>query len=180
MDLKGPMFGIYYNLAFQPESTEFRFALETYAARGSTRYNSVGSGNLKNDLLGVFEGRLLGSYTITLKNNWIIEDYIGIGTRYLVNPKNSHLTTTGHSTYDRESHYYYIPIGIRIIKPLDNELQFIAYVEYDNLLSGLQKIYLDIVTKNRQPHGYVDRIGVDLYLPSSTYCLDYTMGVFAR
>jgi hypothetical protein len=179
MQLKGPMFGIYYNLAFQPKTTCFRFAIESRAAWGSVNYNSRSTGRHKNGFQPAFEGRLLGSY-ITIFSLWVMENYIGFGARYLVNHPSNRLTTTGHSDYLRKSQYNYIPIGLRVIKELNNEMQFISYLEYDWFLSGLQKSYVGTTHKHRQSRGYGARIGMDFHIPSCTYCLDYTIGVFAR
>jgi hypothetical protein len=42
--------------------------------------------------------------------------FTGLGGRYLLNASGSKLSSTGHSGYDRESRYVYLPIGINYEK----------------------------------------------------------------
>lgn len=178
---KGPMLGVYYDVSFQPKDMPCRFAIEGRAAYApNLHYHSQNTGDGKHSRHAVFEARLLGSYVMTFKSQWIVEGYVGLGIRYLLNFPTDQLTTTGHEDYSRESQYNYAPIGIRIIKTLDNEMQWVSHVEYDWFLRGLQKSKLATDIKNPQHHGYGARIGADLHIPSSTYCFSYMVGIFAR
>jgi len=177
----GPVFGAYYDFVYRPTDTHFKFALETRAAYApNTHYHSADTGDSKHDRYWVVEARPLGAYAINLENQWITEGYSGIGLRYLTNPANKRLTTTGHSSYLRKSRYSYVPIGVRIIKELQNKIQWVGYLEYDWFLSGLQRSYITdpFTAHNHQSHGYGARVGIDLHIPASEF--NYTIGVFVR
>jgi hypothetical protein len=178
MSHKGQLYGFFYDYALQPEDTEFRFGLEGEAAFGShLHYHSKNTGDAKNVRYRVLEGRALTAYATPFCNQWILEGYLGLGIRYLSNT--SGISTSGHYGYLRISQYNYVPIGIRVINERDNAAKWIASLEYDWFLSGLQKSYLYRMTlKNRQTRGYGARASLDFHIPSCS--CDYIIGIFAR
>jgi hypothetical protein len=182
MRTKGQMFGVYYAAEFQPENKPFYFSAEGRIAWGyKINYSSNGTGDLKNDENNSFEGRLLGSYCIPLESQSHAEGYIGLGIRSLYNPANKNPTTTGAYSYFRRSTYNYIPIGLRIVGVLSNDVKCIGHLEYDWIIRANQKSYLyHIMLQHKQRRGYGVRTGIDFHIPSSQYNLSYTLGIFAR
>jgi hypothetical protein len=69
-------------------------------------------------------------------------------------------STTGHSGYDRESHYLYLPIGFDLATELDNGWGAAFNFEFDVFLDGTQKSHLEDVSpalntlENDQNDGY--------------------------
>jgi hypothetical protein len=179
---KGQLFGAYYVAELQPENTSFWFSVEGRVAFGyKVNYQSNGTGNAKDQKHRAFEGRLLGSYCIYIENQLDIEGYTGLGIRYLTTLPDKRPSTTGHYNYFRRSEYDYIPVGVRVVKVLSNDVRFIGHLEYDLFLRGQQKSNIRNVTvKDKQPHGYGARIGMDFQIPSSEYDVSYTLGIFSR
>ena len=74
--------------------------------------------------------------------------YIGGGFRYLLNASGLQQSSTGHSGYDRESRYIYIPMGINIETKPVNESYLSFRAEYDYFVYGQQTSYLSDVSPN--------------------------------
>lgn len=181
MNDKGAMYGLYYAFGYQPKCTDFRFAIDGRIVAGSRiHYKSASSGTLKNSHYTITENRLLGFYPWQLDNTWIIEGYTGIGNRHANNDDRGLYTSTNAYTYLRHSQYTYIPIGMRVIKELANDLSVATHLEYDWFLSGTQKSYFQGMLNNRQRHGYGVRAGVDVYIPSCYTAFNYMIGAFVR
>lgn len=185
MSFKGQMYGGFYHFIFQPENTGLRFRLDGSATYGShLHYHSLRTGDSKDVPFRIFEGRVLIGHAAAFGNQWILEEYFGLGIRFLGNDTSKLTSTTGHHGFYRSLRYYYVPIGIRIIQELENDAKWITSLEYDWFLSGLvrnnMRMTTGMTTKQRQSRGYGARIGIDLHIPSSTDCLNYTVGVFVR
>jgi hypothetical protein len=73
-------------------------------------------------------------------------------------------TSDGHLTYDRKSHYFYLPIGVTADIPTGKNTEVSLNLEYDHLIKGYQFSYLsdaDHITtfpstdlKNQQDKGF--------------------------
>jgi hypothetical protein len=104
----------------------------------------------------VFEGRLL------LGPEWLSSDilstlYGGIGYRYL----NDDPASDPYG-YERESNYYYIPIGFEIDTDLRTGWSLAGGIEYDYFLWGLQRSHVGIEIENEQNDGYGYRASIKL------------------
>lgn len=179
---KGPMYGLYFALGYQPESMALRFLLDgryTIGNNISNKSRVIGAPNRSS--YSISEFRLMGLYSWDLENEAKFEAYAGLGIRGLVdNALTLHSTTIGNFGYLRTSAYLYLPLGIRFVKDLD-DLQCITHLEYDWFMSGTQRSYTPIgVFVNDQTRGFGARMGVDLLIPSSFACFDYRIGAFIR
>jgi hypothetical protein len=103
------------------------------------------------------EGRLL------LGPEWLGGDilhtlYAGIGYRYLNDDSSSHL-----AGYERESNYYYVPIGYEIDTDLQAGWSWAGRIEYDFFLWGLQRSHISpTILENEQNSGYGYRASIKL------------------
>jgi hypothetical protein len=181
MSHKGPMYGLYYVLGYQPESMALRFAWEGRFARGTDiYYSSQNTGNMNGCCYTASEQRLIGTYSWDLENQNKIEGYTGIANRSMVNDDFDRQSTTGHYGWLRTSSYVYIPLGVRYAHCIE-DMQLATHLEYDWFIRGLQtsRAY-GVNTRNDQNNGLGMRLGVDLLIPSSYGCFDYNIGAFIR
>ncbi len=117
-----------------------------------------GSGESEADPNSIAEARLTMGRDF-LWHNLAFTPYVGAGYRYLRNDARG-VTTTGASGYNRESHYFFVPVGFqqRLMFPNGSQLAFTA--EFDQLVYGRQKSRLSDVSAaypdltNRQKAGY--------------------------
>ena len=109
-----------------------------------------GSGTIDNIYDYLFEFRVLGGYDFQISNTFTITPYLGFGYRYL----------NDDFVYNRESNYYYSPIGLEILPKSKNTWSIGAAFEYDYFWKGRQLTHLadfysfssDVV--NKQDDGY--------------------------
>tara|TARA_B100000508_G_scaffold112140_1_gene90475 strand:+ start:63 stop:836 length:774 start_codon:yes stop_codon:yes gene_type:complete len=118
------------------------FGIKTRLALGEVDYKSAGTGTMT----GIPDYQLEGSlyFGIPYENNESrLTFFSGLGLRYLLNASGLKLSSTGHSGYDRESRYVYLPFG------LNYELEkFELRGEYLYFIYGQQKSYLSDVSPN--------------------------------
>ena len=118
------------------------FGIKTRLALGEVDYKSAGTGTMT----GIPDYQLEGSlyFGIPYENNESrLTFFSGLGLRYLLNASGLKLSSTGHSGYDRESRYVYLPLG------LNYELEkFELRGEYLYFIYGQQKSYLSDVSPN--------------------------------
>ncbi len=112
----------------------------------------------------MLEIRGVGGYDFSILGaSTIITLYMGIGYRYL----NDNLSSSIYG-YERESNYFYSPIGIEAITNLGNDWSVGAILEYDYFWWGKQKSHLSDVypgfsdLENDQKKGYGWRGSVKL------------------
>jgi len=67
--------------------------------------------------------------------------YAGIGLRYLYNDLRG-TSSTGARGYQRESQYWYVPLGVTLRVPLDETWVMAPQIEYDVFVKGSQRSYL--------------------------------------
>lgn len=136
---------------------------EQWFARLDGRYvggpvHYKGSGESEADPNSIAEARLTSGRDF-LWRNVAITPYIGAGYRYLRNDARG-ITTTGASGYNRESHYFFVPVGVQQRLNFSNGSQLAFTAEFDHLVYGRQKsrlsdaspLYPDLT--NRQKGGY--------------------------
>ena len=115
----------------------------------------------------VLEGRLL------LGPEWLGENtlntlYAGMGYRYLKDD-----TSFNPSGYERESNYYYVPIGFEIDTNFKAGWSWAGRIEFDYLLRGIQKSHLNDFDpelpdiENDQDSGYGYRASIKLLYKST-------------
>lgn len=91
--------------------------------------------------------------------------YIGMGYRYLLDPSSGKFSSTGAAGYDRESQYFYVPIGATFDVDtgiLKTQFNYLLVGKQDSSLSDIPGYGND--AKNTQKKGY----GLDVsYAPKS-------------
>ncbi len=111
-------------------------------AFGQVDYESNGTGTIDNinDFLG--ETRVTAGYDVYMESASRITPYAGFGYRFLRDELGGNISTTGAGGYDRESNYYYLPVGVKTLTSLDGDWFFGVKAEYDIFLNGTQKSML--------------------------------------
>lgn len=166
--------GMFYGVAFGailrewvPDSPDQALADDKMMVRGEGRF-AVGTVDYDGQYQDgrpltmdgiddyVFEGRLLLGPE-WLSSNMLSTLYAGVGYRYLNDDSSFH-----PAGYERESNYYYIPIGGEISTSLQAGWSVVGRVEYDYFLWGLQKSHIGIIMENRQNSGHGYRASIKL------------------
>jgi len=177
MQEKGIMYGIDGSYVYH---NNFMLKAEGRFSYGQVDYKNSGTMDNIDDYILEFRG--LGGYDFPVKS-FIFTPYIGFGYRYLNDDMGGRYSSTGAFGYERESNYFYSPIGIEVITPLKNEWFVGGTVEYDYFWEGKQKSYLgwkpgyyDI--ENDQDEGYGYRGSIKL--EKKTVKIDFIIEPFVR
>jgi len=109
---------------------------------GSLYYTSPGSGTMENIPDYIWEFRGLSGYDFSLQTGSILTPYIGIGYRYLNDNSAGKVTSLGASGYERESNYYYSPVGLKYTATSSNGWSTETTAEYDIFWRGKQISHL--------------------------------------
>lgn len=138
MEEEGMMYGIAGSYTYRDN---WMLKGEGKWSYGQVDYSSPVSGTLDGLDDHMLEFRGLGGYGFSVSESTIITPYIGFGYRYLYNDLRG-TTSTGARGYERESHYFYSPIGAEAIMSLKNGWSVGATAEFDIFWAGIQKSYL--------------------------------------
>ena len=140
MSQDGWMLG--YNTNSETYDSEIYFGFKNKLAAGKVDYTSAGTGTMTG--IPDYQFETTGYLGIPLEgSNSRTTIFSGLGFRYLLNASGLKLSSTGHSGYDRESKYVYIPIGVNVET---GPWEFRG--EYLYFLYGQQKSYLSQVSAN--------------------------------
>jgi hypothetical protein len=204
MDLKGPFFGFFVNHTFRPNQLDPFFAgfvnmfrLEFRYARAKLKYTGgVQFGNGDTSPLSmagipdwVAEARAIMGLDVPF-HGMMVTPFTGLGIRGLEDDASKVTGTFDNggtpdtiSGYKRISHYYYLPFGVDIEKSFAGAWKARLTMEYDFLLSGMQKSYspgdisyggvdyhYDSIT-NKQTKGYGMRASLNLRKDMKQYGL---------
>ncbi len=190
MEQTGPLFGVYAEYAVRtPENDKvssweeflsscqnnYVFGLEGQFLGGQVDYESNGTGSIDNINEYLFEIRGLAGYDFPVADATVLTPYIGIGYRYLDDNMGGKRTTTGAAGYDRESHYVYMPFGLKTATPLEGPWSLGFNVEYDLFLTGTQESHLEDVSsslstlENDQEEGYGVRGSIQFARQADTW-----------
>ena len=142
------------------------------------------SGTLDNidDLTLEFRG--LGGFGFDIFTASTLTPYLGVGYRYLNDDLKGKVTSTGAAGYERESNYFYSPIGIETLTELNNGWFWGLRAEYDYFWRGVQKSHLSDANpayndlENDQNKGYGVRGSVKLLMKSEE--IDFVIEPFIR
>ena len=113
MSQDGWMIGVNSNSETYDGSTYMGF--KNRAAYGQVDYTSAGTGTLT----GIPDYQLESTFYLGIPHETLnsrITYFAGLGGRYLLNASGLRISSTGHSGYDRESRYVYMPLGINFEK----------------------------------------------------------------
>ena len=104
------------------------------------------SGTLNNIEDYMVELRMIVGYDFPLPSGLsYVTTYFGFGYRYLNDDSSGMVSSTGARGYERESNYYYSPIGVTTYTSLGNGWSYGVTVEYDIFWKGKQKSHLSDV-----------------------------------
>ncbi|MBI4633920.1 MAG: outer membrane beta-barrel protein [Deltaproteobacteria bacterium] len=152
----GLMYGIAGSYAYHKN---VMLKVEGRGSWGKVDYSSDSSGEASDINDWSLELRLLAGYDVPLSRSVTLTPFLGVGYRYLYDDFGGHVTNKNRYGYDRESNYYYSPIGVAAAVDLGNGWSWGATAEYDIFWWGRQKShmndvpgYYDIV--NQQNSGY--------------------------
>lgn len=146
--------------------------IDARVSYGQVDYENSGTIDNIDDYL--IELRAVEGYGIRLSDTAIVTPYLGFGYRYLNDDSSGMTTSTGAKGYERESNYYYFPIGVEAEADVNDVWSIGAVMEYDYFLSGEQKSHLSDADasfkdlKNDQDDGYGLRGSVKLVKKGET------------
>ncbi len=135
------------------------FRAEAGYAWGEQDYSSDGTGEIDDIDVSVFEIRGLLGHDIHFSEA-VLTPYAGFGYRWKKDRAGGMVSTTGALGYDRESNYYYTPLGIVLIADLEKGWSIGGQIEYDLFWDGTQKSFfselhpLNTDLVNDQDEGY--------------------------
>ncbi len=163
MQNEGVMYGVHGTLV---SHRYLMLKIEGRLAAGQVDYTSAESGSLDNLNDYTYEARFLAGPDIKSKDEKIaLTPFFGVAYRYLNDDSAGGVTSTGHRGYERESEYFYSPLGVEIMVEKSG-WSFGAAAEYDIFWSGQQTSHLsDAVAnlndvKNSQDSGYGTRFSL--------------------
>jgi len=165
MKNRGMMYGIIGSYAYHQG---LMFKVEGKVSGGQVDYTSSDTGEMDNLNDYMFEFRGMGGYDFLIGQTMVINPYAGLGYRYLNDDSAGMTTTTGAVGYERESNYFYSPIGVAATMDFDNGWSCGLSVEYDLFWQGVQKSYLSDANlnfndvENDQEEGYGCRASLQL------------------
>jgi hypothetical protein len=113
-----------------------------------------------------FEQHILLGLIYCINNNFEILPYSGIGLRYLLNE----FGEVPHG-YDRESIYFYLPLGFDLKYKYNKDLIFSINAEYDHLIFGWQKTFIIYPSIVNYQH---DGMGLKFSIKAEKICKNYS------
>jgi hypothetical protein len=165
MENEGWMAGVIASYTFR---RNIMARIEARVAAGEVDYSSTNTGSDDSISDVAFETRGLLGWDFR-PGTWLITPFVGFGYRYLNDDSEGTVTTTGARGYERESNYYYSPIGIEALTSLPNGWSLGMSAEYDLFWSGTQKSRLSGAIaglsdlENDQNGGYGVRFSANLH-----------------
>lgn len=186
MEESGVMYGISGALTYREENMlgpVDMVRMEGTAAWGEVDYTSPEAGSLDGIEDTMFEARALLGIDIATGKRVVFTPFIGFGYRQLDDSIGGLIASGGYYGYDRESNYYYSPIGVEISSDLDNGWSIGGKIEYDYFWSGTQYSELTDVNngvytysddlKNKQNDGYGLRASVKIAKKLDSFSLAF-------
>lgn len=142
--LVGTMVGYYGTYTYRPPQGNFlnnnvfnMYRFEGHYASGKLDYK--GSGIDKGQTNKMYELRGLAGKDYILADGSRVTPYFGFGYRFLFDHGEGRFSSDGHIGYDRESNYFYVPIGVYVDIPMTKNREVSFNLEYDWFLQGVQK-----------------------------------------
>jgi hypothetical protein len=165
--INAPLVGLDYTGTYAFANDWFVRADARYAY-GPAKYN--GSGTQSNIPYSYYDVRGLFGYDFSFSElgGFVLAPYTGIAYRYLFDNQGGQ-TSSGSSSYNRESNYVYLPLGITHRMKVDGNRQLETVLEYDYLIQGTQVSHLSQASSylldvtNQQYRGYGLRLSSMYY-----------------
>jgi len=153
MSQDGWMIGLNSNEETYEDSSYLGF--KNRLAYGQVDYRSAGTGTMAGVPDYQFEttGYLGVPYEGSNSRTTI---FSGLGFRYLLNASGLKQSTTGHSGYDRESRYVYVPIGLNYEKgqwEFRGEYLYFLYGQQTSKISQVIASYGDVTNDQEEGSG---------------------------
>jgi len=120
-----------------------KFSFEGRFVGGDVNYKSEETGTRDGLNFYMFVLRGLLAYEMPIIPSGAITPFFGVGFRYLKDDGGGKVSSTNHWFYDRESRYFYLPIGVEVTRQLKNRWSVGLTCEYDIFLVGKQKSHLE-------------------------------------
>ncbi len=118
------------------------FKAEVRGSYGKVDYD--GTGTVKDIPDYNVEGQLTAGYDVPIGEHVRVTPYTGVGYRYLFNQFSvADANSTTYSGYDRESKYFYIPLGAETQVKMDQGWALLFAGEFDFLVTGTQISHLE-------------------------------------
>jgi|GEM_PF-1183839 len=159
--------------------------LDTRFSQGDDmHYRSGGTGEMFDQEQWTWESRAVVGYDVAVKQSMILTPYIGLGYRYLMHDNSGRQSSTGAWGYDRESTYWYLPLGFDLEHEIGSGWSMVWNFEYDFFLDGEQRSHLEDVPGyseelvNNQDEGWGYR--GSLMVVRKMKSVDLMAGPFAR
>ena len=153
MSQDGWMLGLNTNSETYEGSTYLGF--KGRAAYGQVDYQSAGTGTLS--AIPDYQLEYTGYLGIPFENtNSRVTYFTGLGGRYLLNASGLMQSSTGHSGYDRESRYVYMPFGVNYEKnnwEVRGEYLYFLYGQQTSYLSDVSPNYGDFTNDQEEGSG---------------------------
>lgn len=186
MENEGGLYGAFgeYKLhvndmhAFLPDA----LMLESNIKGGTVDYTSDGTGSRDGDGQFLAEARVLLGKEFQATYAMKLTPFLGFGYRYLNDENSKKRTSTGHSDYERESNYWYVPVGVKMNTEINQDWNLDVAAEYDIFIEGEQKTHLSDVRPywpnvvNQQNNGYGVRASIDLV--KKTHSVGFLVGTY--
>ena len=156
MEETGMMYGIVGSIAYHKAimlKADGKWSWGTVDYDGALNDGTAYTVNNIDDYMLEFRG--LAGYDFSVSETMMITPYVGFGYRYLNDGLDKDV-----AGYERESNYYYSPIGVEVIKELTKGWSIGGTVEYDYFWKGVQKSHLEDLSaslntlENDQEEGY--------------------------
>lgn len=179
MQEKGMFYGLNGAYTFRDK---IMLRAEGRSAFGQVDYKNSGKLDDIDDF--TIELRGLGGYGFDIFTSSLLTPYFGVGYRYLNDDTKGKTTSTGAVGYERESNYFYSPIGIETFTELNHVWSWGLKVEYDHFWKGVQKSHLSDASptfndlENDQNKGYGIRGSLKLSMKSEK--IDFVIEPFVR
>ena len=148
MEEDGFMYGLDGSYTFR---NDYMLRAEGRLSYGWLDYTGSDSGTANSLPNTVMELRGVGGYDLTILHRYLLTPYIGLGYRYIKDAAGGKTTTTSTSLNDKETSYYYAPIGLDSITKISNSWNLWANLEYDYFIDGTVTTGS---TENDQDTGY--------------------------
>ena len=172
MSQDGWMIGINSNSESYDSGSYFGF--KNRFAYGQVDYTSAGTGTMTGIPDYQLESTLYFGIP-TEGTNSRTTFFSGLGGRYLLNASGLKLSSTGHSGYDRESRYVYLPIGVNHERgswEFRGEYLYFLYGQQTSKISQVSANFSDITNDQEDGSGikltakyYSDKnFGYELYM----------------
>jgi len=175
MNEKGMMVGVGLAYTYHDKAM---FKASLLLAYGEVDYEN--SGTLDGIPDRHVELRGLVGYDFAVDPTFVVTPYIGLGYRFLRNDSAGMITSTGARGYNRESNYFYTPVGIAVVKILPEGWTLSAEAEFDYLwygkqhsdLSDANPLFPDISNDQDQGYGIRGAVRIEKKLSASSVFLE--------